>query len=66
VLFRSLVANLTVQVWQRSQALHLAALARNNDGALRFLEPVYPDSPRTISIAATAGGLIIALSMVLP
>jgi cobalt/nickel transport system permease protein len=61
-----LVANLTVQVWQRSQALHLAALARNNDGALRFLESVYPDSPRTISIAATAGGLIIALSMVLP
>lgn len=61
-----LVANLTVQVWQRSQALHLAALARNNDGALRFLESVYPNSPRTIFIAATAGGLIIALSVVLP
>lgn len=61
-----LIANLTVQVWQRSQALHLAALARNNDGALRFLESAYPDSPRNISIAATAGGLVIALSVTLP
>jgi cobalt/nickel transport system permease protein len=60
------VANLTVQVWQRSQALHLAALARNNDGALRFLESVYPDSPRNIAFAATAGTLVIALSVVLP
>lgn len=62
----AMVASLTVQVWQRSQALHLASLSRNNDGALRFLESVYPDSPRTISLAATAGGLIIALSLVLP
>lgn len=61
-----LVANLTVQVWQRSLALHLAALARNNDGALRFLETVYPDSPRAISIAAVAGCLVIAISVALP
>jgi len=61
-----LVANLTVHVWQRSQALHLAALARNNDGALSFLETVYPHSPRTISIAAVAGCLMIALSVKLP
>lgn len=61
-----LVANLAVQVWQRSQALHLAALARNNDGALRFLETVYPNSLSSISIAAIAGGLMIAISVTLP
>jgi cobalt/nickel transport system permease protein len=61
-----LVANLTVQVWQRSQALHLAALARNNDGALRFLESTYAHSPQNIAIAATAGVLVIVLSVILP
>ena len=61
-----LVANLTVQVWQRSQALHLAALARNNDGALRFLENSYANSSRNISIALAAGAFIIGLSVVLP
>lgn len=65
--FRSLgymVANLTVQVWQRSQALHLAALARNNDGALLFLPPAYPGSYRTVPLAAASGGLLIAISVV--
>lgn len=61
-----LVANLTVQVWQRSQALHIAALARNNTGTLRFLAADFPDSRRTVSIAVTAGGLLIALSALLP
>jgi cobalt/nickel transport system permease protein len=61
-----LVANLTVQVWQRSLALHLAALARNNDGALRFLEHRYTNSSSSISIAATAGCLMIVMAMLLP
>lgn len=61
-----LIANLTVQVWQRSQALHLAALARNNDGALRFLERNYANTSRSISIAATAGAAIIAVAVMLP
>jgi cobalt/nickel transport system permease protein len=61
-----LVANLTVQVWQRSLALHLAALARNNDGALRFLESNYAHSPKNIAIAVTFGALVIALSVILP
>lgn len=61
-----LVANLTVQVWQRSMTLHLAALARNSDGALRFLENSYANSTRNISIAATTGGLLITLALVLP
>lgn len=61
-----LVSNLTVQVWQRSQALHLAALARNNDGVLRFLECSYDNSSASISLAATAGSLMIALALLLP
>lgn len=59
-----LVANITVQVWQRSQALHLAAMARNNDGPLRFLEHTYPASARDICIALCAGTMLIALSLV--
>jgi cobalt/nickel transport system permease protein len=60
-----MIANLALQVWQRSQALHLAAQARNNDGALRFLESSYPGAPRSISIATAAGGIMIALSLTL-
>jgi cobalt/nickel transport system permease protein len=61
-----LVANLTLQVWQRSQTLHLAALARNSDGALCFLENSYTNTPRNISIAATTGFLLIILAVILP
>lgn len=61
-----LVSNLVVQVWQRSLALHLAAQARNNTGALRFLESSYSHSRRNIAIAASAGGLIVLLAVVLP
>ena len=61
-----LIANLAIQVWQRSQALHLAALARNNDGALHFLEREYPKSTSSISCAAIAGALLIVLAGALP
>lgn len=61
-----MVANLFVQVWQRSQALHLAALSRNNDGALRFLDPEYPDSPRVTSLAVISGVALIVLAVSLP
>lgn len=61
-----MVANLSVQVWQRSQALHLAALSRNNDGALRFLEPDYQDAPRTISFAIISGLTLVVLAVSLP
>ncbi|MDD2541306.1 MAG: cobalt ECF transporter T component CbiQ [Desulfuromonadaceae bacterium] len=61
-----MVANLSVQVWHRSQALHLAALARNNDGALRFLEPEHPDAPRTIPLAVISGFLLVFLAAFLP
>lgn len=60
-----LTANLTLQVWQRSQALHLAAQARGNDGALRFLENRYANSRWQIVIAAIAGALLILLVVML-
>lgn len=59
-----LVANITVQVWQRSQALHLAAMARNNDGPLRFFEHTYQNSARNMSVALIGGILLIALATV--
>jgi len=61
-----LVANLAVQVWQRSLALHLAALARGNDGALHFLGYDYPNSRRNISSAVVSGILLIIMSVSLP
>lgn len=61
-----LVTNLVVQVWQRSQALHLAAQARNSDGALRFLENRFSNPKLNISIAVIAGSLVIVLTMILP
>ena len=59
-----LAANLTLQVWQRAQDLHLAAQARNNDGPLRFLEPVFANTARDCAIAALAGGGLIILALV--
>ena len=59
-----LAANLTVQVWQRSLALHHAALARNNDGPLRFLETEYPRTTASMATAALAGGGLIVLALV--
>lgn len=60
-----LVANLTVQVWQRSQALHLAAMARNGDGPLRFLEQVYPNPARDVYVAAGGGTALITFALVI-
>lgn len=56
-----LAANLTLQVWQRSAALHTAALARANDGPLRFLSPQFPHPRRDTALAAIAGILILGL-----
>jgi cobalt/nickel transport system permease protein len=59
----ALVANLTLQVWQRAHALHVAAQARNNDGPLRFLEPTFPNGGRDVAIAALAGLALVALAV---
>ena len=58
-----LAANLTLQVWQRARALHVAAQARNNDGPLRFLEPTFDHTGRDMALAATAGAALIALAV---
>jgi cobalt/nickel transport system permease protein len=60
-----LIANITTQVWQRSQALHLAAMARNNDGPLHFLEQTHLNSTRDIFIAVSGGTSLIAIAMVI-
>lgn len=57
-----LAANLVLQVWHRAQGLHLAALARNNDGPLRFLESAHANGRRDTALAAGAGALLIALA----
>ena len=61
----SLTANLTLQIWQRSRDLHLAAQSRNNDGPLRFLEPEYANSRRDVWIAGLGGAALIACAAVL-
>ncbi len=58
-----LTANLTLQVWQRAHALHLAAQARNNDGPLRFLEADFANTGRDCRIAGVAGAGLIALAL---
>jgi len=59
-----LVANITIQIWQRSHALHLAAMARNNDGPLRFLEQTHPKSAQEMCVALGCGTVLIALVLV--
>lgn len=61
-----LVSNLIIQVWQRSLALHNAAEARGNDGALRFLENRYTNSRLCISISIVSGFVMVALAAILP
>ena len=59
----SLTANLTVQIWQRAHALHVAAQSRNNDGALRFLEPEYANAHRDLWFAGIGGAGLIAVAL---
>lgn len=58
-----LIACLSLGIWLRARALHRAALARNGDGPLRFLTPVYPQAGRDRLIALLAGGSLIVAAM---
>lgn len=60
------LGNLLLQVWQRSLALQMAAEARGNDGALRFLENRYTNSTQNVSIALAGGFLMVALAVAMP
>lgn len=57
-----MAANLTVQIWQRARALHLAALARNNDGPLRFLTTPHPHARRDIALAGSGAAALVMLA----
>ena len=61
-----LTASLTLQIWQRAHALHVAAQSRNNDGAFRFLEPEYAHSGRDLTIATLGGTALVLLAVVMP
>ena len=61
----SLTAGLTLQIWQRAHDLHIAAQSRNNDGALRFLEPAYPHAQRDMSVAVLAACALILIAAVI-
>lgn len=58
-----LAANLTLQVWQRAHALHVAAQARNNDGPLRFLQASFDNAARDLNIAFAASAALLLLSL---
>lgn len=57
-----MAAHLTLQVWQRSHALHLAALARNNDGPLRFLGSRHAHARRDAGLAGVAALALVLLA----
>lgn len=59
-----MVASLTVQIWQRSLALHQSALSRANDGPLCFLTPSYPAVAGSLFVSLLAGGALITLALV--
>ena len=61
----TLTAGLTLQIWQRAHDLHIAAQSRNNDGALRFLEPEYPSAQRDMTVAVFAACALILIAAVL-
>lgn len=56
-----LAAGLSVQVWQRARALHLAAESRCGSGTLRFLTPQFQHAGRDTVLAGLAGGLLLAI-----
>ena len=61
-----LAAHLTVQIWQRAHALHVAAQSRNNDGPLRFLSPEFAHAGRDLACAAAGGSALILLAIATP
>ena len=56
-----LTAGLTLQIWSRAHDLHVAAMARNCDGPLRFLEPTFAHATRDLALAAVGGMSLILM-----
>lgn len=59
----ALAANLTVDVWQRSSALNIAAMSRNSNGSFRFMEQSFSNTKRDILIASTAAVCMIIMAV---
>lgn len=57
----TLVAGLAIQLWQRADALHQAALARNGDGPLRVLGAHCPTARRDLILAMLASALLLSI-----
>lgn len=55
----ALLANLVLQIWQRAQALHLAAQARCGEGSLRFLPPSFAHARRDLLLASLASAALL-------
>jgi len=60
----ALAANLTVDVWQRSCALNIAAISRNSNGSFRFMEQSFSNRTREVSLSLTIGVCMIIIAMV--
>ena len=59
-----LTASMAAQIWQRARALHIAAVARNGEGPLRFLGATYPAARRDLGLAMLAGSLLIVVARI--
>lgn len=57
----ALAAGLVIQLWQRAEALHQAALARNGDGPLRVLGTHCPTARRDLILAMLASLLLLSI-----
>lgn len=58
-----LAGQMAVQVWQRANALQMAAEARGYQGTLRFLPAEFPHARRQNAWAALAAALLLALAI---
>jgi len=59
-------ANLYLRAHQRSKLLHRSLICRGYQDDLRWLERDYPRSTRNLLLAATMGGSLLTLALLLP
>lgn len=62
----SMIAVLTLQVWQRAAALEMAVLARAGEGSLIFLEPEFAPSRRSFLLAGLASLIMVGGACLIP
>lgn len=62
----SMIAVLTLQVWQRAAALDMAALARGGEGSLIFLAPDFAPSRGSFLLAGLASLIMLGGACLIP